>query len=166
MDTNIKVSGFIEIYRVSDRGRELVLAKRQTINSSIYTALTQKLAGFDTAAGRGIGVDGITWGSWNDTVKYFVDGTYAGTFAAGTGGALIRSYPSSQSVKFSGTFGFAVQKTMNYFELGQQFNTPGAGITQLCNTRYAYDNSILTGSSVLTYNIGENLIVNWTISFA
>ena len=165
MQEQFKAKGFIEVYRVRENVRSLVFAKEQTIDTVLYTTLRNKLNAYDSA-GRGAGIDGITWGSMDGRSGTMVDGTCVGTWAAaagGTGGNMIRSTPSTQQVKVSGTFTFLTTKNMKYFELGQGYVAAAAGVTSMVTTRYAYDNSILTGSTSLTYLNGESLIVDWTL---
>jgi len=77
---------------------------------------------------------------------------------------LIQSVVGSHQAKFSGTFSFSTTKYINYFELGRGYTAAAAGVTQLMTGRYAYDDSLLTGSASLQYDNGDTFIVDWTIS--
>jgi len=110
------------------------------------------------------GVDAIAWGSFKSPAGSFVDSYFSGTTLSGTIGALIQSVVGTHQAKFSGTFSFSTTKYINYFELGRGYTAAAAGVTQLMTGRYAYDDSLLTGSTSLQYDNGDTFIVDWTIS--
>lgn len=161
MNENFAVVGRLEVYKVKRTGeRELMYAKKNTINVDLYTALRNSLL----TRGNEIAVDAIAWGSFKAPAGTFVDSDYAGTTGAGTQGGMVQSTVGSLSAKFSGTFSFASSKYPNYFEIGDGYTAAAGGVTKLFTNRYAYDNSLLTGSTFLTYDAGESLIVNWTFT--
>ena len=161
-DTLQKIHGHLEAYKITSGGERLrMYGKKNTINVDLYTALRNSLL---TRANE-IAVDAIAWGSWKDpSAGSFVDSDYAGTTGAGTQGALIQSQVGSIAAKFSGTFSFSSTKQINFFELGDGYVPAAGGVTELFTNRYCYDNSLLTGSTYLTYENGESLIVDWTIT--
>lgn len=162
-DTN-KVRGYIEVYKASDRGLELMFGKAQTIDPTLFSFITYYLLN-RTAVARSLSIDGITWGSYNTTTNLMVDGTYCGTFASGTSGNCTINQADTTSAKCSATFSFLVDKKMNYFEIGQGYQTPGAN-TQLIINRYAYDASLKDTGQSLLYQNGEKLIINWSLYFS
>ncbi len=158
MTDNILVSGYLKAFK----NGVLVYEHSNAIDGTLYTALRNKLLNRDSA-GRGAGIDGITWGYKDTTSGTFTDGTYAGTFAAGSNGNCVFSTPTTQQVKMVGTFTFAVTKLINYFELGQGYGTAGAGVTQLITTRYAYQDSLYTSKNSISFSTSEQLVVDWTL---
>jgi len=159
---SVPMVGRLEVWKVTAGGQRLqMFAKKNTINVDVYTAFRNSLL---TRANE-IGVDAIAWGSWKDPgAGTFIDSDYAGTTSAGTKGSLIQSQVGSISAKFSGTFSFSTTKQINFFEIGDGYNVAGAGVTKLFTNRYAYDNSLLTGSTFLVYENGESLIIDWTLT--
>lgn len=158
------VRGFIRVwgFRRNMWTPTLVMEKYQTIDSTVYTTLRDKLNNRDSA-GRGASIDGITWGSWRHSAGSFIDGTYAGTFAAGTAGGLVRTTPTTQQIRVAGTFSFSTDKQINYFELGQGYAPAAGGITQLITTRFAYDDSLKAATTHITYGNGDSFVVDWTL---
>jgi len=156
-----KIYGHIEVYRCLSKDlldRELVYSRPNAIYITMQTRLR------DVLINRSIqyGVDAIAWGSFYNPAGTFVDSDWSGTTSAGTKGALIQSAVGSIQAKFSGTFSFSSTKQINYFQLGQGYQAAGGGISSLFSSLYNYDNSLLTGSTFLTYNNGDSLIVDWT----
>jgi hypothetical protein len=156
-----QMHGWLTVYKRTKSGIiTCELNKHNTLTATFYTALRNKLVSRDSA-GRGASVDGITWGSFNNVCGSYVDGTYAGTFAAGSNANLVISTPTSQQIKCCATFSFSTTKYINYFELGQGYAAPATGIVQLITSQYAYDNSLFIGSNSLVYNSGETMWINW-----
>lgn len=154
-----KLFGRLEIYRVRNNIRELVYEKKNTLNVTLYTNLRTVLISRSVE----YGVDAIAWGSYKDPAGSFIDSDYAGTTSTGTQGGLVQSAVGSLQSKFSGTFSFTTTKSINFFELGRGYTPAAGGVTQLFSGRYAYDNSLLTGSTSIQYVNGDSLIVDWTI---
>ena len=154
-----KLFGKLEVYRVRNSIRELVYSKKNTLNVTLYTNLRTVLISRSVE----YGADAIGWGSFKSPAGSFIDSDYAGTTSTGTQGGLVQSAVGSLQAKFSGTFSFTTTKDMNFFELGRGYPPAAAGVTQLFTGRYAYDNSLLTGSAYIRYVNGDSLIIDWTI---
>jgi len=161
MNNLIKVTGQIEVYRVKNSIRELIYWK----NNLVSTPLLNNLAQTMIQRSIEIGVDAIAWGSFKVAGGTFIDSDWAGTTSSGTKGALIQSRTLSV-VKHSGTFSFSTTKQINMFRMGRGYTAAGAGVAELFTTLYNIDSSLLTGSTFLTYNNGDTLIVDWTNSIA
>jgi hypothetical protein len=155
----MKITGYLDVFKDKNGNRELVYSHSNTIETAFYTALRNKLLNRDTT-GRGAGIDGMTWGSRASTGT-FVDGTYAGTFAAGSNANVVFSTPTVQQVKCIGTFPFLSTKSINYLEIGQGYNGSVA-VTQCITTRYARQDNMYTGGNIISYESGETMIVSWT----
>ena len=155
----LPITGHLRVYKVDAIGqRSLQYERFQTIGSLIQTNLCAVLISRSVE----YGVDAIAWGSFKVAGGTFIDSDWAGTTSSGTKGALIQSAVGSNQAKFSGTFSFAATKNINFFQLGRGYTAAAAGISALFTTIYNYDNSLLTGSTALTYNNGEALILDWT----
>lgn len=152
--------GQIEVYRVKNGFIECVFSKRNTLHVTMFSNLRTALISRSVE----YGVDAIAWGSFNSPAGSFVDSDWAGTTSSGTKGGLVQSSVGNLQAKFSGTFSFSSgTRHINYFELGRGYTPAGGGVSQLFTGRYAFDNSILTGSTSIMYQSGDILIVNWTI---
>jgi len=159
MDERVTMHGHLEVYRVRDGVRQLMFAKRNTL----YSTLSSNLRSVLISRSVEYGVDAIAWGSYSAPGGTFVDSDYAGTTGAGTKGSLKQTSVGSNQAKFSGTFSFSTQERMNWFGVGRGYTAAGGGVSALFTGLYAYDNSLLTGSTYLLYESGDSLIVDWTI---
>lgn len=158
-DSLKQITGHIQVYKIDALGkRTLQFEKKQTIGTSMYANIALVL----TSRSVEYGVDAMAWGSFKAAGGTFIDSDWAGTTSSGTKGALIQSIVSSVTSKFSGTFSFSSTKQINFLQLGRGYTAAGAGVSQLFTTIYNYDNSLLTGSTNLTYNNGESMIVDWS----
>lgn len=154
----VPLMGHLKVYKVGVNGvRELIHEHKNTIGSLMQTNLAAVLISRSVE----YGVDAIAWGSFKVAGGTFIDSSWAGTTSSGTQGALIQSAVGSNQAKFSGTFSFSSTKNINFFQLGRGYTAAGAGVSALFTTIYNYDNSLLTGSTALTYNSGEALILDW-----
>lgn len=158
---NLQLIGHLEVWKIHGKTgfRELIIDKKQTIGTSLHTNLRTVLMSRSVE----YGVDAIAWGSFKSPAGSFIDSNWAGTTGSGTQGALIQSAVGTNQVKFSGTFSFSGDKSANVFQLGRGYTAAGAGITALFTTIYAYDVSLLTGSSFVSWGNGDSQIVNWTL---
>ena len=154
------IKGHIQVWGIRKGVRTLDYEHKNTIFVTLYTNLRTVMISRSVE----YGVDAIAWGSFKAPSGTFIDSSWAGTTSSGTQGALIQSAVGSIQAKFSGTFSFAGQKQLNYFELGRGYTPAAAGVTQLFTSRYAYDQSLLTGSTALTYESGDSFIINWTFT--
>lgn len=159
---HFKIRGHLEVWKLH-KGlwsmRELILDKHQTIGTSLHTNLRTVLMSRSVE----YGVDAIAWGSFKVAGGTFIDSDYAGTTSTGTKGSLIQSSVGTNQVKFSGTFSFSTTKQVNFWQIGRGYTAAAAGVSALFTTIYAYDNSLLTGSSYVPYDNGDSQIVNWTL---
>jgi hypothetical protein len=155
----MKITGYLDVFKDRNGDRELVYSHSNTIETVFYTALRNKLLNRDST-GRGASIDGMTWGS-RASSGTFVDGTYAGTFSAGSNANCVFSTPTIQQIKCIGTFPFLSTKNINYFEIGQVYNG-SVGVTQCLNVRYARQDSMYTSGNIISYDSGETMIISWT----
>lgn len=154
---DVVAKGHITIYKIDVNGDRLVMYDhRNTLHSNMYNAFGNSLITRSNDAS----IDYMAWGTYNATAGTFIDGTYVGTGNVGTNSKLIMSL-SGSSARFVGTFGFLATKQINYFQIGRGYNTPTS--SSLITTPYAYNNTLNTGSTWITYENGETLIVDWTI---
>lgn len=159
-DKLFNVEGHLEVIKVHRDGRrEIIIDKKQTIGTLVITNLRNVLVSRSVE----YGVDAIAWGSFKATAGSFIDSDFAGTTGSGTAGALIQSQVGSNQAKFSGTFSFSSSKSVNMWQLGRGYTAAGASVTALFSTIYAYDNSLLTGSTFVSFSNGDAQIVNWTL---
>jgi hypothetical protein len=162
MESNIKPYGHITVRRIRDGFIETLMDKRQTIGSAIKTNLAAVLYSRSVE----YGVDAIAYGSFSSPGGTFVAGSWAGTTSGGTIGNLIMSNPAAGQAKFVGTFQFGATAQINYFGIGRGYTAPASGVSAIFTGLYAYDNSLNTGSTYLTYNSGDLLVVDWTITLS
>ena len=162
MEEKMNAKGHIICYKVTDSGERIkVYEHKNTIHVNMYQGFANSLVTRNNDAS----IDYMCWGTYSHPAGTFMDGTYVGTGAyggvAGTNGRLTRSLTGS-SARFLGTFGFTTTKQINIFQMGRGYN--GVGLSSLNTSIYAYDNSQLYGSTWQTWNSGETLVVDWTIT--
>jgi hypothetical protein len=155
----MKLKGNLEVWGVRNGVRTLDHQEHNAIWVTLQTNLRNVLVNRSVE----YGVDAIAWGSFSAPGGTFVDSSWAGTTSSGTQGGMIQSSIGTTKAKFSGTFTFSTTKQINYFELGRGYTAAGAGVSALFTGRYAYDNSLNTGSTWLTYENGDSFVVDWTI---
>lgn len=158
MEEKMNAKGHIICYKITNNGERIkVYEHRNTIHVNMYQGFANSLVTRNNDAS----IDYMCWGSYTDPYGTFADGTYAGTGATGTNNKLVMSLTGS-SARFLGTFGFTTTKKINYFQMGRGYN--GLALSSLNTTPYAYDRSQLDGSTWQTWNSGETLVVDWTIT--
>ena len=160
MKESLPIKGQIRVWKVRDGIRTLEFEH----NNAIYDTLKTNLRNVLVSRSVEYGVDAIAWGSWKDPAGSFIDSDWTGTTSSGTKGALIQSQVGAAQAKFSGTFTFSSTKSINYFELGRGYTPAAGGVTQLMTGRYAHDQSLLLGSTSLTYDSGDSFIIDWTLT--
>jgi len=153
---NIPVEGKLTVYR----GRHNIYDTMYAVKNAIATPLFVNLA--DVIINRQIeyGLDAIAWGSYVAPVGSYVDSDWAGTTSTGTKGALIQSRVSNL-ISVIGTFSFGATKQINMFRTGRGYTPAAPAVTELFTTLYNYDTSLLTGSTYLTYESGDTMIIDW-----
>jgi len=155
----MQINGRVEVWKVREGHRLLVHENHNTIFQTLYTNLRNVLISRSVE----YGVDAVAWGSWINPAGSYIDSDWAGTTSSGTQGAFIQSAVGNLTAKYSGTFSFGATKKFNYLELGRGYTAAGPAVTQLFTDRYAYDDSLLTGSTFLTWESGDAMIVDWSI---
>jgi hypothetical protein len=158
MDDYFKTSGYLKVYRVREGYTELLHQHKNTINNVLLNNLAQAMI----SRSVDYGVDAIAWGSYVNAGGTYVDGTYCGTTGLGTGGGLVQGRIANLAT-YTGTFSFSTTKLINMFRMGRGYTAPAGGVTELFTSLYTYDNSLLTGSTNLTYVTGDLMIINWSV---
>jgi len=160
MNDYFKVKGNIQAYRVRDGYKELMYEHHNTIGTQLYSNLRDYLI---TRTGN-LCVEAIAWGSYGYSCGSYKESDYAGTTPYGTQGGLIQSSIGSLQAKFSGTFSFTSTKQINSFQMGNGYTPANTGIIKLFTSPYCFDQSMITATTYLTYQNGDKLIIDWTIT--
>ncbi len=156
---DLPIIGHIQAIKIHKNGfREVILDRFQNMGTSMFSNLRSVLISRSVE----YGVDAMAWGSFKASAGTFIDSDWAGTTSTGTKGALVQASVGSLLATFSGTFSFSSTKQINGFFMGRGYTPAAGGVTQLFTSIYNYDFSLLTGSTFVSFDNGDSLVVNWS----